>query len=133
MRKPKVYISSRYVHHDKWSQAMKNNDTSYMKVLSDWFVDAEYKNDPDLYNQFIEQIKKCDILVLFTFKNDTRLVGALIETGAAMAFNKDVFIIGQECPGDIWKYDKAVWIQPHSQHYWTVFEHKIKQWIGDQA
>ena len=128
MKKPKVYISSRYVHSEKWRLALENNDTSYMEVISDWF-NKGYSNDPDLYNQFIEQIKQCDILVLFTFKSDPRLVGALIETGAAMALGKHVFIVGQECPGDIWKYDKAVWVQVFSHSHWTTFERTIKNWM----
>lgn len=119
MKKLKVYISSQYTHNKKW-KAIAETQTE-VELISDWYMSGEFDDNPNIYDRFLDQIRQVDVLVLFVFPEDPRYVGALLETGMAMALDKHVIIIGDKCPGDAYKQWNTIWVQPHGKSSWNVF------------
>ena len=88
----KIYVSSKVKHALMW----KGYRNQGFDIISTWIDEAEpgQSNDyADLAKRCIDEIKECDILLLYCEEGEI-LKGALIEVGAALALNKIVFCVG---------------------------------------
>jgi nucleoside 2-deoxyribosyltransferase len=88
----KIYIASKVKHAEKWRKLRKEG----AKIISTW-IDEAGEGQTYSYHVLacncIEEIKEADALILYCEEGEM-LKGALIEVGAALAFGKKVYAVG---------------------------------------
>ena len=102
---PKVYIASKFKHGSRWKEladASYYSDHPWNGIIftSRWFL--HYSNTIPDEPQFcklgwehdIEDIIASDVVILYA-EPDEKLRGALVEVGAALAWSRDVLLVGE--------------------------------------
>lgn len=113
---PWIYIASKAVHRQHWRVL---RDQAGAPFNSRW-IDIE-DNVPDEEIDFIrlwemceEDVRDCRLLIAVV-KPDERLKGVLVEIGMALAFGKDIIVIGN--PGR----ENGTWIN-HPRIRWHPYD-----------
>jgi hypothetical protein len=91
-----IYIASKTKHADRWRTLRKALKSDGINIISTWIDEAgegESADLTDLAIRCIQEASCADRLILYSEEGEI-LKGALIECGAALAFNKQVFAIG---------------------------------------
>ena len=91
-----IYIASKTVHAGAWRLL---RDSYGLKIISTWIDEADAGQSAclqDLSRRCIEEAKSCERFVLFCEDGEI-LKGALLECGAALASNINVYCVG-DCP-----------------------------------
>lgn len=89
----KVYIASRVHHAEQWRRI---RDGGGLNIISSWIDEAgegETENFDELWERIYKEIVACDYFILYAPNSDAAWKGALIETGAAIALGKKVYVV----------------------------------------
>lgn len=85
-----------------------------LHYTAQWIKHVEYKDMTDLpdkakkyWQANLRDVKDCDLLIAFGDYDDV-LGGTLIELGAALAYNKRVFLVGQNEAFRCWRHHPLV-------------------------
>lgn len=91
-----VYIASKVKHAPKWRRLRDELSDGHVQIISTWIDEAgpgETTDRGDLALRCIQEASEADILILYAEEGDF-LKGALVECGAALAFNRQVWAVG---------------------------------------
>jgi len=92
-RPQKFYVASKVRHADYWQKLR----ASGVNIISTWIDEAgkgQTFDVAELASRCINEIKKCDALILLVYADET-VQGALIEVGVAMAYNKPIYCVAR--------------------------------------
>ena len=107
----RIYPSSLMKNAQMWIDLSKENQIHY---VAQWITHFKYKdlnnnqeNAVKYWVANLRDIKDCDILISYG-ESDDILGGSLIEIGAALAYNKRVFLVGQNEAFRSWRHHPLV-------------------------
>jgi hypothetical protein len=92
----KISVASRTVYANIWLHLRSNLQSRDIEITSTWIDESgegQTKSYEELSARCIEEIRRSDLFILYCKPGDL-LKGALIEAGAALAFNIPVRCIG---------------------------------------
>lgn len=87
----KIYGASKVRHADYWKRLRGCGNN----IISTWIDESrprETRNKQELARRCIEEIKRCDFVLLYIEEGDEPK-GAFIEVGAALGFGKHVKVV----------------------------------------
>ncbi len=107
MDSPKVYVSSKLKHADKWRKLREDG----LNIISSW-IDLEVEESAvaalDLmWRGYIDEVKSSDFLILYAEPGEI-LKGALIEVGIAAALNIHIVAVGDKSCIKTFRYYNSV-------------------------
>jgi hypothetical protein len=116
----KIYTASKLAKAQMWEELGK---ADHIFLSSRWLkhVKVGTPDSPDnayyFWQENIDDVKECDRLVVYGTE-DEHLRGALVEVGAALAFDKFVDVIGEHPDYGTWQFHP------------NIFHHKtIEDWL----
>lgn len=111
MTKLRIYTASKLKHAEWWRELRRTWDE--FDWVARWPVD-HCGNIPDtdtfarwFWMQDVEDVARCDVLVLFA-EGDDHLRGGLVEAGVAIALHKTVIVVGQHKDYGTWQWHSSV-------------------------
>ena len=126
-----VYIASKIAYAAKFSELRTEWMNHGLFINSRWLDQAQYEdestpNDFKLFWQVDHQdVMECDVLVLYGEKTD-KLRGALIEAGIALAFGKNVIVVGDSPDYGTWQYHPMVLQASSFEHAKTLIKRRFR-------
>lgn len=108
-----IYVASRTKHAHIWR---KCRDVGGYPIISTWIDESEpgqTENMGVLWFKIMEEIKKCDRLVLFVRLGDLPLKGVLVEAGAAIALGKNVYVYAEGFTDIDYRNQLGSWVNHH--------------------
>lgn len=103
-----IYTASKTRHAEKWRR-LRAGDPRF-RINSTWIDEAgvgQTADWADLWKRCVNEAAGADALLLYVEEGD-HLKGALVEVGAALAFDTPVYVVGQTGDAGTWPAHPAV-------------------------